>query len=372
MIKVCRGTLAAAVLVGLGLVVPTNQLAAQLNEPESVTITTVDGVQLHGSFYQSAKAKAPTVILLHKIGDSAVNKKLYTGLAEALQPNYSVMVFDFRGHGKSKDITPADFWKVGVNNAKNIKGAGPKKNTIEYADFNKSYYPVLVNDISAVKAYLDRRNDQGDCNTSNTIIIGAETGATLGAIWLNSQWSLTRMLTNPNNPLLPPAPNKDPEGKDVIACIWLSMATKLASGDHQAISISKTLETAVKGNATPTVFIYGDKDTTGKDIAKNTVKSLKAEGKQYEFIVPYEVKGNTKLQGMDLCQKGLGTEKVIADYLVDVLEAKRREWGKRDFKTSEYRWRAGGGLAGPAKLTGPLGSDPNNLMFDDYLRFIGH
>src|SRR5205085_256037 len=103
----------------------------------------------------------------------------------------------FRGQGKSKDVDPAKFWNVPFN-AKNVKG-NPKKTTIELSDFNKdTYYPAMVNDIAAVKAWLDRKNDGGACNTSSTILIGAGDGATLGAIWQRSQWDLYRGIPDPN------------------------------------------------------------------------------------------------------------------------------------------------------------------------------
>jgi alpha-beta hydrolase superfamily lysophospholipase len=358
--NVFRGMFLAAALAGLGLMVPCGRVAAE-GKPEK--ITTVDGVELHGMFYQSPKAKAPTIILLHAIGDSGM-KKSYVALAEALQPEYSVMTFDFRGHGKSKDIDPMKFWAVQLNKQL-IKGASPKKTTIEYADFAqaKDYFPVLVNDIAAVKAFLDRNhNDPGDCNTSSTILIGAETGATLGAIWLNSQWSLQRMIPNPNNPMFPPVPAADPEGKDVIACIWLSISPSL--GAHK-VKLSDTLKTAVKVNATATVFMYGEKDDKNDKLSITLANELREpKNPRYDYVKSYEVK-KTKSPGISLVQKALGTEKDILDYLEVVVDKRGREWTKRDFRTSQYNWRAGGGLV-PAK-----GTDPNNLLFNSYESFIG-
>jgi len=359
MMKVCRGVLVAAALAGPGLMMlPSGRVAAQ-GTPEK--FTTIDGVDLHGMFYKSAKDKAPTVILLHAIGDSGM-KKSYTDLALALQPEYSVLTFDFRGHGKSKDIDPQKFWAVQAN-AKLVKGASPKKTSIELADFHKEYHHYLVNDIAAAKAFLDRnKNDNGVCNTASTILIGAETGATLGAIWLNSQWSLQRMMPNPNNPMFPPVAAPDPEGKDVIACIWLTISPTLGGA---TLSISKTLDTAVKVNGTPTVFMYGDNDKLGKDRANNLAKALKLpDSPKHKYIAAYEVKG-TKLPGIGLVQKALPTEKEILNYLEEVVDKKGREWSKRDFRTSPYNWRVGAALV-PAK-----GTDPNNLNFSDYVGFIG-
>jgi hypothetical protein len=375
MIKVCRGVLLAGALAMCAVLVVDGRVAAQGAavgaQAEPVKITTVDGVELHGTFYKSAKTKAPTVIMLHALGDGAVASKAYRNLAETLQPKYSVLLFDFRGHGKSKEVDPTVFWKYATyNNPRTIKGGSPKKATIEYNDFDKAMYtPVLVNDIAAVKAYLDRRNDAGDCNTANTIIIGAESGAMLGAIWLNSQWSLTRMVPNPNNPLLPQQPAANPEGKDVIACIWLSITPKHGTF---ALSLTRTLDRPVKGNATPTVFMYADKDDVGGKIAKDLEAKLRVkDDKKHDFIRSYAIEGNTKLRGIALIQKSLKTDLAVVDYLDAVMEKKENEWGKHDFKTSQYRWLVGNPpLPGPfAKQLAP-NTDANNLAFDGYERFF--
>jgi hypothetical protein len=363
-----RRVLQLALSLGVAFAAPNAPAFAQGKGGDPVKITTVDGVELHGMFYQGGKAKAPTVIMLHAIGDSAVGKKLYTSLAEALQPNYSVMLFDFRGHGKSKDINPQDFWKY-PENIKGIRGGSPtsKSSTIEQSAFDKAnYYPYLVNDIAAVKAYLDRRNDAGDCNTSSTILIGAETGATLGAIWLNSQWHLIRMISNPNNPLLPPQATKDPEGKDVIACIWLSPSSKLGVG---TVKLGDVLSVPVRTNGCATVFMHSDKDSTGKTLCDALAKKLKVkDDPKHNFIAAYEVSG-TNLKGINLIQKSLKTEQALTEYLTDVTEKRSNEWVKRDFRTTQFMWRIGGTLV-PAKLILPT-YDPNNLKFEGYYQFMG-
>ena len=160
MLHAIRGLLFGALTVGLGCWLAGARADAQAAGKEKdkvgdpVKITTVDGVDLHGLFFPSPKKDAPAVILLHPLGDTGMTKS-YTSLAESLQPNYSVMCFDFRGHGKSKDIDPVLFRKYPGN--QRVKG-GPMKTTIEYGDFPKDYYPVMCNDIAAVKAYLDRKN----------------------------------------------------------------------------------------------------------------------------------------------------------------------------------------------------------------------
>ena len=357
--SVCRGWLPMGAFVAALLVPAGPALAQKGKEGEPVKITTVDGVDLHGSFYASPKKDAPTVIVLHKIGEPALNRKDYKGLAEKLQPYCSVMLFDFRGQGRSRDIDATKFWSEPFNK-QHVKGA-PKKMTLELADIKDkaAYYPAMVNDIAAVKAWLDRKNDGGACNTSSTILIGAEDGATLGAIWLNSQWALHRGIPNPNIALAT-MPNPTAEGKDVIACVWLSISPTLGGGK---VSLVKTLNSAVKANATGSVFVYGEKDNDGKNLALNLKKDLidPADKKKYTFVTEYEVE-NTNLKGINLAT--VRADKII-EYLEVVVDKKGGEAVKRDFRNKQYYWRIAGQYH-PAKA--PL--DDSNLVFQDYRGYL--
>ncbi len=373
MLQVFRGTVPAGVLAGVALLFGTAPVMAQGAKGEAVHIDTVDGVRLRGMFYASPKKNAPTIIFLHKIGDKALQQKIYTGLAEALQPDYSVMLFDFRGHGKSKDINnTAEFWKQPFN-VQNIRGGKPNSNksNLEHGEFSLRYLPALVNDIAAVKAYLDRRNDNHDCNTSSTILVGAESGATLGAIWLNAQWSLVRVVGA--NPALgqPGMASPNPEGKDVIACIWMSIDSSLSPAPTKnpiaAVSVTGTLQVPVRKHACPTVFMYGALNSGDAGRARALVKALKkSNDNRYEFVLPYPLP-MTRLRGMSLAQKSLKIDRPIAEYLDKVVDKHGGEWAKRDFNNTAFMWRNGNQLI-PAKLLGQ--GTGNNLMFKTYEEFL--
>jgi pimeloyl-ACP methyl ester carboxylesterase len=148
---------------------------------DSVTFETVDEVELHGTFYPSDQGvKAPCVLMLHDLGDTANHSGSNDGtswalLAKKLQKNgFAVLDFDFRGYGKSTTVQPA-FWKAPYNNK--IKGAGTKSSSIHAADFPAWYMPVLVNDIAAARRFLDEKNDAKQCNSRNLILIGVQEGA---------------------------------------------------------------------------------------------------------------------------------------------------------------------------------------------------
>ncbi|MBI3411688.1 MAG: hypothetical protein HY040_25440 [Planctomycetes bacterium] len=325
---------------------------------EKVRFHTVDGVEIVGTYYPSARGKAPAVILLHALGDHS-RTNAWTNLAVELQKKYSVLAFDFRGHGNSKNLSDAtEFWKHPINK-NNVKGA-PKGTEIDYQNMRKEYFPALINDIAAARAYLEGRNDARDCNTSSMIVIGAESGATLGAIWLNSEWLRYQQLSGG---FAPTQLNKTPEGKDVIAAIWLTPTTKLGS---RTVSLSQILDLPARIGKTPMTFLYGDADASGKTIAKGCEKAIKGADAKGDYKYTAAVKiPDSKLAGANLLQKSTGTTKSIMEYLEDVVDFKGNAWAERDFRKSFYVWRMGNSLVN-AK-TAPT---EKLLAFDTYEKFI--
>jgi hypothetical protein len=335
-------------------------------KPEKVRFVTADGVELHGSYFASSKKKAPVALLLHAVGEDS-RKKNWVSLAEEVQKaGLNVLSFDFRGHGLSVDLVDPDkFWGIEHNRALAATKAGVGKRTIDFKNFDRRYLPTLVNDIAAARAYLERnKNDDGTCSTSSIIVIGAETGATLGASWIASEWFRFK-LNPPAIPGMDPVLDTRPEGKDIIGAIFLSISPKL--GDRN-VRIDKLIHVpGVKGN-TAMVFMYGEEDAPGKKLAIVCEKYLKKEEKN-RFTTAFELKGS-KLTGSALLQKSLGTEERIAEYLAELVDAKSNEWVEREFRKSQYFWKIPGGPNNPEAiiLMKPVGE--NNLAFDTYDKFV--
>lgn len=337
---------------------------------EKVRIPTVDGVDLNAKFYACKDGKIktpPTVLMLHPLGESSA-KKPWIALAEKLSEKAAVLTFDFRGHGQSTEIDPDLFWKVPFNrvHVKNAASAAANsKNSIEFKELMTSYYTAFVNDIAACKAYLDRKNDTGACNTSSFILVGAEDGATLGAIWLNSEYHRHRLVQDLN---LFTTPDPRPEGLDVIGCVWLSIKSQLGSRPG-TVSIANTLAAPLKDRAVPMVFMYGADDAKAKAVANAAIKFKTASLKvKYSFTAAVPVK--TKLSGIGLLQPSLAVDDAIYQYLFGgkdaegVVEAKTREWTEREFRKTQYVWR----LPGPTLINAKLLND-TNLLFNDYARY---
>lgn len=346
---------------GLVSLLAASTSVAQI-KAERVKITTVDGVDLRGHYY-AGKPQGPVAILLHAF-ESNSRTKDWIALSEALQrAGYNVLAFDFRGHGDSTDIDPAVFWSNPTNQV-GIKNPNPKRGSIEAKDFKPAYHIALVNDIAAVKAFLDRKNDLKLCNTASTVIIGADEGATLGAIWLNSEFYRFRKSLQPG---IGYVQAKQPEGADVCAFMALTPSAKVGAS---AANLGSTLWLASRTNATPMVFLYGENDGPGKTFATALEKKLKdpKDKVRFQFTKAYEVPG-TKLTGAGLLRVAR-TTKDITDYLDEVVVAKGKEYFNRDWDKSMFYWISAGAPT-PARLLPPLvPTAENNMRFETYYKFI--
>lgn len=354
------------ILTCCGLLARPTCAGAQGKGPDfaKVRFNTVDGVELHGKYYACKKEKAPVVLMLHAIGEDS-SKKNWTDLAVELQKGgNNVLTFDFRGHGLSVDVDREKFWanQHNANLAGGKGGVGNGKGTIEFKNFNKAYYPALINDIAAARAYLERnKNDAKECSTSSIIVIGAETGGTLGAIWMTSEWF--RVKVNP--PVLmgmPPTLDSRPEGKDIIGAIFLSLSPTL--GDRKVNLDNAVRVPGIKGN-THMLFMYGEDDTVGKNVARGCQAFLKKDDKNRPAAA-YPIKGS-KLTGAGLLLKSLDTEKVIVAAVGEMVDAKSNEWTEKEFKKTAYVWRIPTVPETIIELK-PVGE--TNLGYDTFDRFI--
>jgi hypothetical protein len=303
-------------LISLGALGLLTSVAPSQNEPrssnsEEVQFDSADKVELHGTFYPSKKTKAPCVILLHKLGGSRQGEG-WRQLAELLQAEYAVLSFDFRGHGDSTSIG-REFWREPNNRL--IKGASRNPERISYRDFPTAYVPMLANDVAAAKRYLDRQNDAGACNSANVVVIGAEEGAAIGALWIASEWQRYHMVRNAYMQWVPDVRSRV-EGEDIACAVWLSIPRTL--GGAYVGAWLRSAGNKVRDKV-PMAFFYGDKDTKAASAAGVLMEELKRSGRdklEYTKLRPKD----TKLAGNELIKKSLGTVEEISTYLDKVLQ----------------------------------------------------
>ncbi len=321
--------------------------------PSDESITTFDGVKLDVKFYKAASAtpkNGSVVVLLHAFGKDP-NKGDWDGLAKTLaKEGFNVVRFDFRGHGKSTDVVPEMFWRnnaMSLLNKTHMKNANknPPPKDIFIKDFEKknAYFPMLVNDIAAVRSLIDVKNDLGELNASSIYFVGAGDAATLGMMFITSEWHRDAELPNVAIPALLPqfvsatrgTVGSVPAGRDYGGGIWLSPTR------HPSVSAN-----AVEGwvakygrdnngdmrKETPMLFVHGDKDKEGELACKYfTNQVMVAAGKtspkldKLDFTFLRTIKG-TDLKGVDLLGKDatLGTEKMIIEFL-NKMEIERKK-----------------------------------------------
>jgi pimeloyl-ACP methyl ester carboxylesterase len=344
-----------AVLLGLGLLLPFwsgGEAAAfqqAKDESKRVTFKTSDGVELAGTFYPKPGAKREACVLLlhnfdHKKGGNS-HQDGWDHLAATLQEaGYAVLSFDFRGFGDSKNVSK-EFWNVSpLRNPHNafLKGARMPKppETIEQKDFPPSYYPYLVNDVAAAKAYLERQNDSGQqVNVSNLILIGAGEGALIGQMWAATEWRRRKQIPAGLAFQL----DDTAEGRDIAALVHLTINPALAGRSLAGPLRNWVVEVGTEFK-TPIAFLYGEKDDKGRDAARRLLNDIKnppngvKKPDKLDFTTEKAIQG-TELTGSQLLQNSLETEKQIQDYLDKVMDKRGpKEWRKREASRYRYFW----------------------------------
>lgn len=328
-------TFAARGLAGLLLVFLPSFAAAQSQE---VSFETVDKVQLKGTFYPTrAGNKSPCVLLLPKPGATR-HQEGWDDLAKALSDaGYAVLHFDYRGHGDSTTVNPDVFWQLAVNQ-QTFKVGKDSKDRISSADFIKKkpfYLPMLVNDIEAAKNFLNLRNNDKQCNASNTIVIGAEDSAALGAYWVWYQFQKLRFAPDPNTGFPIPDPAGKTDGADIAACVWLSMPAVLNAGNKVQVRLwlaapSPLMAAPPIPERVPMAFIYGDKDVNASKAADGIISALKAVHKLPDATKKRPVKTNKPAVGNELLKASSNTTKEIIDSLKSVIDKRANvAWEKR-------------------------------------------
>ena len=130
--------------------------------PQAVKFESADKVEIIGTFYESPKADAPAVLLLHQWMQ---NRQSYDALAKRLQAkNFGVLAIDGRGFGDSTKTT--DGKEVKQNPAAEKLDANLVKN--------------MTADVENAFQFLTK---QKNVNASRVGIVGASYGSSLAIIY---------------------------------------------------------------------------------------------------------------------------------------------------------------------------------------------
>jgi hypothetical protein len=167
--------------------------AKSTGEKERLITYTYDGVKIEGVFYpplDDKGRKTPVIMLLHAVGPKALNAshKDFDKLPERLQKSgYAVVTFDFRGYGDSKTVNASEFLRYNVPRNKKSQDRIEAKDYLTATDLLS-----LVNDLVAIKTWLNKKNNSGDCNSNLVGVVAVEQSAVVATAWIANE------LTDPN------------------------------------------------------------------------------------------------------------------------------------------------------------------------------
>jgi hypothetical protein len=357
-----RRILGAGLAAALFGVVVAAAPAQAPGTPEERSFRTADGVQLSGLFYKSPKgAAAPVVIMLHAYKANPEEAVWAETAKQLVKQGFHVFRFDFRGHGKSTDVVPDEFWTNRVNKSQVQVSRGMRPatdSTIKVEDFRDSYYPMLVQDLAAVRNQIDQMNDNGELNASSIYLFGTGDAVNLGMFFLATEWMRERIRPDGFNRIMPPhlrvvsprrpmLPESEPAGLDYAGAVWVGPAQAPRGGISSNNLRNWVLsQFALKmRNETAMLFIHGEKDRAAESYSKalfNEVLAVNTKSvggsnlPKLEFTYIRDVKGSGNT-GVKLLGNQLGTEKLIEEFLSFVdKERKGRLRRSRDWDNPLY------------------------------------
>jgi dienelactone hydrolase len=324
---------------------PSRTAARGADAREAVTLTTGDGAKLAARYFPTEKgAKAPAVIVLDDLGDETRPAMCDDVAKQLAKEGCAVLCFDFRGCGRSRDVEP-EFWD-NPTNRQMVKGykADEPPETIRFADFKPGYLPALVNDVAAARAYLERRNDARDCNAGQLYVIGFGRGATLGQLWIASEWSRYRV-TGAQNKIA-----TKPEGRDVAGCVWVDPALAL---NQQAVPMLDLMKRATAKKTMLVGLVLADGDDARARFAKQCQEALNAKGKS-PLVATHTVRDGTGSTGA----RAEVTEQV-GKFVAGMRKIQELPlWENRNFGDRRYAWAFPGAAPVAAKDEGEHNFQP--------------
>ena len=319
---------------------------------EEKSFKTADGVKLVGTFYKTSNPSASVVLMLHPFGtdpEALVWNETALMLGEK---GFNVFRFAHRGHGKSTDYVPNEFFAQRFNqNYVSGAGSATPKPVLEKRDFKSGYYPMLVQDIAAARNAIDLLNDNGELNSSTVYLLGVGDAVNLGMLFLGTEWLRERQ--RPNT-LVPPqfvAPRRgllvgaDAAGNDYGGAVWISPSTSQIVTTAQLKNVVLSPYAINLRNETPMVFIHEGKDAKAQTAAKAFVNEVlaanaksnpispgvKLQKAEQVFIKKVDKPGLKELQ---LIGSGAATEEIIVQFLSEIdaqrksRTRKTRDWDK--------------------------------------------
>src|SRR5262249_50838040 len=191
------------------------------------------------------------------------------------------------------------------------------------------------------------RNDNGQCNSSNIVVIGAESGATLGFAWIVAEYYRPQIYKQGNLfQFGGPPVNQDPAGDDIAGAVWLSYRRSAGFGPTGATITFPYDHWLQTGGLTPVRdnvqmwFAHGSKDDKKgpTDAAYMYKNILDAEKKKDKLPLTSKLPlDGTALRGVALLgKKELPTEDRIEQFIEKAVKMRPNQAQKKR-NASEFK-----------------------------------
>lgn len=277
------------------------QAAPATEEPEPVTLTTKDGVQLKATYFPSKAGKdAVPVVLLHDYKGSRHELHVY---ADFLQRELSaaVIVPDLRGHGESTQQ------QLPVGRMRELDAARLRRN-----DFAN----MVLQDMEAIRRFLVTQNDEQQLNLNKLAVVGAGMGASVGLLWTMQDWSAPPLTIGK-------------QGQDVKALALIS-----PEWSFNGLSVAPAINHPLVRSRVALFVAYGERDSGRKRDAERIHKIAErfhppfdpSEGKEREVVL---FPRDTSRQGGEIFPRDEELGIAVRDFIESRVVKQDFPWTKR-------------------------------------------
>jgi pimeloyl-ACP methyl ester carboxylesterase len=256
----------------------------EIPEPEVISLTTKDNLNLKATFYGGTKGKESVpIVILH---DYEGNRNQFDGLARSLQSlGHAVLVPDLRGHGESTQY-------------RTFGGRGGGE--LDASRFRRGDFANIRLDLAAVRHFLVEKNNAEELNLNKLCVIGAGMGATMALNWALVDWSWPPLATGK-------------QGQDIKGLVLLSPET-----NFKGITVEKALQHPALRSKVSVLLMVGGGNRSAAREADRIFQRLepyhKAERPEDKDLFQLEL--NTSLQGTRLITaRGLRVPATIAQFI---------------------------------------------------------
>ena len=200
---------------------------------------------------------------------------------------------------------------------------------------------MLVNDMAAAKFFLEEKlNNSEECNVDEMILVGAEDGASIGALWLAAEWARKKPIYKFDMFTMREVyvgDGPDSGGRDIAAAVWLSLRTNLGGTKSQQ-PVLGWLNRAQRGRQSaglsegPHVLLPRRRGQGRQQAGQGAARHRHQQGQEAAKTPSAVELPKTNLAGSELLKGDVGTDDFIARYVTDKVMKDRPMsiWTKRD------------------------------------------